>query len=168
VKSVTASSIVSEDVPSPIDLRLMGDAVQLERTAMALRPWHAGFFARFASEIARAVPPVQRIVELGSEPGSLADYVLRALPGVSYVLLDFSPSMHGLARARLGAQASRREFVERNFKESNWTDQLGTFQCIATNQAVHQLRHKRHATELHGRARSVLAPGGINLLCDHR
>jgi hypothetical protein len=36
-----------------------------------------------------------------------------------------------------------------------------------TNQAVHELRHKRHALKLHQTARSPLAPHGCSLVCDH-
>jgi SAM-dependent methyltransferase len=161
------NGIAGEDVPSPIDLRLMADAVEWERTAMETRPWRADFFARFASEIAQEEPPARRILELGSGPGFLADHLLRALPGVSYVLLDFSPAMHELARARLAAHADRCEFVERSFKEPRWAESLGMFECIVTNQAVHELRHKRYAIDLHASARSVLAPGGVYLVCDH-
>ena len=40
-----------EDVPSPIDLRLMSDAREWEATAMVKRPWRTEFFDCFAAEI---------------------------------------------------------------------------------------------------------------------
>jgi hypothetical protein len=39
------------DVPSPIDLRLMSDALEWERTAMRKRPWRVEFFSMFAEEL---------------------------------------------------------------------------------------------------------------------
>ena len=156
-----------DDVPSPIDLRVMSEAREWEQSAMHKRPWRTEFFARFASEIAAASPKVRRILELGSGPGFLAQHLLRCLPEVSYVLLDFSPAMHELAKARLGTLANRAQFLERSFKEPNWMAGLGKFQCIVTNQAIHELRHKRHAAVLHSQARELIEPGGSYLVCDH-
>ena len=34
-------------------------------------------------------------------------------------------------------------------------------------QAVHELRHKRHAASLYKEVRRVLRPGGLFLVCDH-
>jgi predicted methyltransferase len=34
-------------------------------------------------------------------------------------------------------------------------------------QAVHELRHKCHARELHAQVLQLLSPGGIYLVCDH-
>jgi len=156
-----------EDIPSPIDLRFLCDAREWEQAAMQKRPWRTEFFARFSSEIAATSPQVHRILELGSGPGFLAEHLLRALPQASCVLLDFSPAMHELAKARLGSLASRAQFVERSFKEPAWTIGLGTFQCVVTNQAVHELRNKRYAPELHSQVRVLLEPGGSYLVCDH-
>ena len=134
---------------------------------MAKRPWRAEFFACFAREIAAASPEVQRVLELGSGPGFLAEHLLRSFGKVEYTLLDFSAAMHQLAKARLGELSERAVFVERSFKEANWPHDLGSFECIVTNQAVHELRRKRHAPQLHALARTLLVPGGIYLACDH-
>jgi predicted methyltransferase len=75
--------------------------------------------------------------------------------------------MHQLAMVRLGTLASRAQFIERNFKQESWADGLGQFECIVTNQAVHELRHKRYAVELHSQARALLTSGGVYLVCDH-
>jgi len=156
-----------EDVPSPIDLRLMSDAREWEATAMAKRPWRTEFFDRFASEIAASRIPARRILELGSGPGFLADRLLREFPDVAYVALDFSAAMHQLATERLGPLASRVQFVERSLREDNWLQGLGRFEFVVTNQAVHELRHKRYAPALHFEVRQLLKPGGVYLVCDH-
>lgn len=156
-----------EDVPSPIDLRLMSDASEWEATAMSKRPWRTEFFAEFVAALKAAPVPVGRVLELGSGPGFLAEQLLTALPSISYVALDFSRAMHQLARERLGSLSTRVQFVERSFREPSWWENLGSFEAIVTMQAVHELRHKCHARELHARARDLLAPGGLYLICDH-
>jgi len=156
-----------DDIPSPIDLRLMPDALEWARTATAKRPYREDIFADFAKELRSIEPAVRRVLELGSGPGFLAEHLLRALPAASFVLLDFSPAMHQLARERLVTQLGRLECMERSFREPGWDEGLGTFQAIVTNQAVHELRHKRHAAGLHRQAKALLEPGGAYLVCDH-
>jgi ubiquinone/menaquinone biosynthesis C-methylase UbiE len=158
---------MSQDVPSPVDFRQMSDAVAWENTALAKRPWRTEIFDAFVREIANANPAARRILELGSGPGFLAKHLLVALPEIHCTLLDFSSAMHTLARRRLGALAARVDFVERSFKEPGWDEGLGTFDAVVTNQAVHELRHKRHATTLHARVNAILAPQGSYLVCDH-
>ena len=155
------------DVPSPIDLRLIGEATEWEATALLKRPWRTEFFAAFAAAIQSSPVTVNRVLELGSGPGFLADYLLQAMPTVTYVALDFSAAMHQLAFQRLGALTSRVRFVERSFKEPSWSQGLGPFEAITTHQAVHELRHKRYALELHSQAKELLAEGGKYLVCDH-
>lgn len=153
------------DVPSPIDLRDPTDAQQWAELALVRRPWRADFFAQFAEELSAG--QARCVLELGSGPGFLAKHLLDALPHLSYTALDFSAPMHAMARARLGGAAERVQFVERSFKDPSWVEGLGPFDHVVTHQAVHELRHKRHALGLHQQVRSVLAPGGRYLVCDH-
>lgn len=156
-----------EDVPSPIDLRRMPDAAEWEKSAMSKRPWRMDFFAQFAAEIATARKKVHRVLEIGSGPGFLAKYLLERFEGISCVLLDFSPAMHELAKVRLAGLESRVRFIERDFKQESWCESLGRFDCVVTNQAVHELRHKRHAVRLHSQVRDILQQDGLYLVCDH-
>ena len=158
---------MSQDVPSPIDLRLLKDARLWEATAMSKRPWRTEFFAAFETAISAMDTPVTRVLELGSGPGFLAEHLLTRLPSLSYVALDFSAAMHQLAAERLAVLARRVQFIERSFLETAWTQGLGLFDVIVTNQAVHELRHKRHASGLHSQVKEVLVPGGVYLVCDH-
>lgn len=153
------------DVPSPIDLRKMSDARQWANEATAKRPWRTEFFAAFVEALAEG--KARRVLELGSGPGILAKCLLDALPTLGYVALDFSPAMHQLAAERLGDLSSRVTFVECSFRESSWTEGLGLFDHVITNQAVHELRHKRHASTLHEQVRGLLTPAGRYLVCDH-
>lgn len=158
---------MTTDVPSPIDLRRMGDALEWERTAPLKRPWRTEFFQRFSDEIASQKPSIVQVLELGSGPGFLAEHLLQSNPAIELTLLDFSPAMHQLASTRLGPLSVRARLLERSFKEEHWMEGLGPFDCVVTNQAVHELRHKRHAATLHAQVHQILSPNGIYLVCDH-
>ncbi|RYX80133.1 class I SAM-dependent methyltransferase [bacterium] len=160
---------MSDDVPSPIDLRSMPDAQEWESTAMQKRPWRTEFFDAFAQEVKSATGlHSAHILELGSGPGFLAKHLLDRIPNITrYVALDFSSAMHQLAIQRLGEQVSRVEFVERSFLQPAWHSDLGAFDFVVTHQAVHELRHKRHATFLHAKVAQLLKPSGKYLVCDH-
>ena len=155
------------DVPSPIDLRLMSDASEWEATALEKRPRRTEFFAKFADELAQIEPTAVRVLELGSGPGFLARILLSQVSDLRMTLLDFSEAMHALARLRLGAMIDRVEFLVRSFKDPEWLRGLDGFDAVITNQAVHELRHKRYAEELHRQVARVLRPGGTYLVCDH-
>ena len=75
--------------------------------------------------------------------------------------------MHELAKKRLSNFLQRTEFVERDFKQQNWNIGLGKFNAVITLQAVHELRHKRYATEFHKQVRPLLKENGVYLFCDH-
>jgi len=159
--------MIQADVPSPIDLRDMNDAREWERTAM-LRPFREDFFAAFTTEIKTLHRPDLDLLELGSGPGFLAEYILSRISGVNYTLLDFSAPMHELARNRLGGVSGNViQYMERSFKDEGWTDGINPVDVIATNQAVHELRHKRHAPHFFLQVRELLKPGGALLFCDH-
>lgn len=162
-----ASKSMPTDIPSPIDLRTLRDALAWEASALQKRPWRAEFFARFQQAIADRPTGARRILELGSGPGFLAERLLPAFPEAAYVALDFSPAMHQLAARRLAPWLSRVTFVERSFRDAAWSRDLGVFNWVVTHQAVHELRHKRYAAGLHAQARALLAEGGCYLVCDH-
>ena len=155
-----------QDVPSPIEFREMDDARAWEASAEQ-RPGRSEILDRITEEAARLTRPGHRVLELGSGPGFLAHRLLQRLPDVHYTALDFSPAMHELARARLEPWAERVTFLERSFKSDTWHEDLEPVHLVVTNQAVHELRHKRHALGLHRQVLDVLAPGGSYLVSDH-
>ena len=158
---------MTADVPSPIDFHLPSEAADWAATAMVKRPWRQSFFRCFVAELKTSVSAEGSILELGSGPGFLAREILEAMPGVAYTALDFSAAMHALARERLGALARRVRFVELDFKTPDWAATLPSYDAVVTMQAVHELRHKRHATSLYKVVRRRLCPGGLLLVCDH-
>ncbi len=154
------------DVPTPIDFRDAHHAAEWERTAPA-RPGRAEIFETFRRELQRLGRDNRVVLDLGSGPGFLAAHLLDVMPDLQLTLLDFSPAMHALARQRLGPRAEHVRFVQRNFRDAEWPIGLGPFDVVVTNQAVHELRHKRHAHALHTAVRQVLRPGGSYLVSDH-
>ena len=154
------------DVPAALDMREMRNARDWAQSAQDKRPAREAFFARFESEVKALGPGVTTILELGSGPGFLAARLLQACPQLEYTLLDYSPAMHQLARERLGHLAARAHFMEMDLKELHKIDLTPRFSCVVTMQAVHELRHKRHAPQLHRSVRGLLAQGGPYLVCD--
>jgi SAM-dependent methyltransferase len=157
---------VPMDVPSPIDFSRVEDAQAWADAANVKRPWRADFFAAIVHELVSLDVPSASVLELGSGPGFLAERVLQALPDVTYTLLDSSAAMQELARVRIGRSVGV-QFVSADFKRDRWADGLGSFDAVATMQAVHELRHKRHAVALHQAVGGLLRRGSIYLVCDH-
>jgi S-(hydroxymethyl)glutathione dehydrogenase/alcohol dehydrogenase len=55
-----------------------------------------------------------------------------------------------------------------SFKEADWQMALTQkYDFIIIHQALHELRHKRYATDFHKIARTLLKPKGYYLVCDH-
>jgi len=158
--------MTDEDVPTPIDFRDAQDAAEWERTAQA-RPGRAEIFETFSRELQRLGDRNLVVLDLGSGPGFLAAHLLDVMPNLQLTLLDFSAAMHELARQRLGPRAEHVCFVQRNFRHADWPLELGLFDVVVTNQAVHELRHKRYAPAFHAEVRKVLKPGGAYLVSDH-
>jgi SAM-dependent methyltransferase len=157
--------MIEQDVPSPINWQSPNDVAEWERTAQT-RPGRAEMFESFGHELRAFGNTSATVLELGSGPGFLAAFLLDALPALRLTLMDFSAPMHDLARARLGPRAAQVTFLQRSFNDPDWSQGLGLFEAVITNQAVHELRHKRHAPRLHAAVRQVLRPGGVYLVTD--
>ena len=101
-------------------------------------------------------------------PGLLAERILERCPNLSsYTLLDSSPYMLAASRERL-ARFPLAHFVSASFKSEDWVESVaGPFDCIVSMQAVHELRHQRHAPQLYRQVHRVTAPLGQLLICDH-
>jgi SAM-dependent methyltransferase len=156
-----------DDVASPIDFRLRDHARSWAETAMEVRPWRREIFQRISGELGALNRDPLTVLDLGSGPGFLGAHLLQDHPSLNYVALDFSAAMHQLGRERLGLLAERTRFVERDFKHTGWSEGLGPIDAVVTSQAVHELRHKRHAPALYHQVRQLLSGGGVFLMCDH-
>jgi len=92
------------------------------------------------------LPPSSRgcapaaVLELGSGPGWLVQRILESL----------------------GPLAHRVRFVESDFTKPDWHAGLPKYHAVVTLQAVHELRHKRHAASFYKAAGSLLLSGGCS------
>ena len=153
-----------EDVPIRVDHRDPDTARAWLEDTRRRKPFRRNFRAAFCA----ALSPLRhaRILELGSGPGELAREILLHCDVASYTALDWSQAMHDIAAEHLGDLAHRVSFVVHDFREPTWPANLGTFDAIVTQQAVHETRHRRHILPLFQRARTLLVPGGLLLYCD--
>ena len=153
-----------EDVPIRVDHRDPATARTWIEETRINKPFRPNFFAAFCAALSsrRQIS----ILELGSGPGQLAREILLHCEVRTYVALDWSQAMHDIAAEHLGNLGRRVTFVVRDFRKPTWPANLGVFDAIVTQQAVHETRHKRHALPLFQRARTLLVPGGLMLYCD--
>ena len=156
-----------QDVPYGNDWHSAEEAAAWAEEADRRRPWRAQIRDHIARRVA-VLPTGARVLELGSGPGFLAHRVMQSCPTLGgYTLLDFSEPMLALSRERLGMFPSA-SFVLASFKSGDWPRHVGgPFDCILSMQAVHELRHKRHALRLYEQAYDVLAVPGSIMICDH-
>lgn len=158
-----------EDVPYGEDFHDPAVAAAWAEAVMRKRPWRSTIFEHFVAIVSAAPVAQARILELGSGPGFLAEQLLTQCPNISrYTLLDFSEAMHEQSRRRLVAHQDRTEFLRADFKSDSWPRLVtGPIHFVVSLQAVHELRHKRHAARLYAQLVPLLAPGGEVLICDH-
>lgn len=132
------------------------------------RPERKKLFKAFAAEAARMKKGALSVFELGCGPGFLAEALLENCDIARYTLVDFSPAMLKLSRSRLAKYKDRTVFIQADFKKETWTDSVPAgFDLILSLQAVHELRHASRVPKLYSQLRSLLAPGGTILICDH-
>ena len=155
-----------EDIPYGDDWQSVTNVAEWIDAADRKRPWRAQIRERIAERVG-ALRRDARILELGSGPGFLAECILDRCPNVSsYTLLDFSPHMLAASRKQLN-RFTVAHFVSASFKSENWVESVaGPFDCVVSMQAVHELRHKRHAPRLYRQVHQVGATPGHVLICD--
>ena len=153
-----------DDVPIRVDHRDPAVARAWLEDTRRRKPFRQSFRAAFCAALSERRQ--LRILELGSGPGELAREILLRCDVASYTALDWSQAMHDIAAEHLGELADRVSFIVRDFREPTWPANLGPFDAIVTQQAVHETRHRRHALPLFQRARTLLVPGGLLLYCD--
>jgi ubiquinone/menaquinone biosynthesis C-methylase UbiE len=156
-----------EDVPYGNDWDSAEEVAAWAEEADRIRPWRAAIRDHIARRVA-TLPTGARVLELGSGPGFLAHRVLQRCPSLEgYTLLDFSEPMLALSQERL-AKFPVASFVFASFKSEEWTRRVGgPFDCALSMQAVHELRHKRHALRMYEQVYQVLTVPGRIMICDH-
>ncbi len=130
-------------------------------------PARPAFFDAFAEQLSAPSWPALSVLELGSGPGVLAEHILARCQVAKYWLADVSPSMHDLARERVGNDP-RTVFVVADFRDAAWVDQLAEpVDAVVSMQALHELRHSSRAPMLYRQLAGVARPGALVLICDH-
>jgi SAM-dependent methyltransferase len=129
-------------------------------------PARAAFWPLFADELRTAFVRPPRVLELGAGPGMLAERLLGAVPVETYALVDVSPAMHALARARLAPHAARTRFITADYGASDWTQGLGSYDALVSLQAIHEVRRKERVPAVYRAARAHLTQGAVALICD--
>jgi SAM-dependent methyltransferase len=157
------------DLPYGENFHDEAEAAAWAEAAARKRPWRPMIFDHFAAVVLESRDLAPRILELGSGPGFLAEHVLDRCPSVRhYTLVDFALPMIRQSQQRLGAHAARTAFVQADFKTDSWPSLVaGPFDFVFSLQAVHELRHKRHAPRLYAQVRALLARGAELVVCDH-
>jgi len=155
------------DVPTPIDLRDPDVVKAWVDTAELVRPWRPEL-RRCIAELLRAqLEAGMRVLELGPGPGLLAATILGRCEVESYTLLDFSPPFLAMCRERLEASGVA-QVVLGDFRQADWPTLVHPpYDAVVSMQAVHELRHKRHAAGLYAQVLPLLRRGGLLVVCDH-
>ena len=129
------------------------------------RPHRTKFFDAFVTEISRLAEP--DLLDLGAGPGFLAEQVLSRCAVSSYHLLDFSPRMLELARARLEGFGDRAYFHQIDFLQEDWWQSLPAgFDAVVSLQAVHEVSQAERISRLYGGLASLVAEGGKIIIAD--
>jgi SAM-dependent methyltransferase len=133
--------------------------------ANSKRPFRREIFDTFVSLLSSHRS--QKILDVGSGPGFLAERVLTECEVTSYHLFDFSPHMLELSRARLKGLSDLVVFHQGSFLDEGWWQDLpATFDAIVSCQAIHEVRDSARIPRLYVELRDLLRPGGVLLIAD--
>lgn len=156
-----------QDIPYGEDLCDPADATAWMHAADLKRPHRALFRSAIAEHISLLGNGL-RVLELGSGPGLLAEVILARCENVErYTLLDFSEPMLAMSRQRVSKYPAASVLCA-DFRSDDWVkDSIGSYDCVVSMQAVHEVRHKRHVPSLYAKIHDVTRPGATVAICDH-
>jgi SAM-dependent methyltransferase len=128
------------------DLRAAYDADVARRNAMTPASWRTDLIDRFTRRLTAA--GVDRVLELGSGTGQLAEHIERS--GITVTAVDLSPANVAATRAR-GIEAHEADFGTLPFEDASFRAAF----------AVHTLLHVPHddLPGVYAEIRRVLEPG---------
>jgi tRNA (cmo5U34)-methyltransferase len=105
-----------------------------------------------------------RVMDLGCGPGTLAEKLLTAFPGMSVICSDGSDEMLRLARERLASFGERASFVQADFGADQWIAELPRdLDAVVSARAIHNLRKLKLIGPVYGQIFELLRPGGFFL-----
>ena len=124
-------------------------------------------FSAMIALIEATQPSVQRLLDLGCGPGSLALALLEAFPNAEVYGIDFNPHVLLLAQARLAHFGKRVHLIRADLRQPSWTGPLpASMDAIVSATALHWLEPGLLAA-LYGQLAGLLRPGGILVNADH-
>lgn len=153
-----------KDVKSAINLQDIEDARIWASEVMEKRPYRVDVFKAFSKHLKEI--GANKILEIGSGPGFLAEHILKSDSEFKYTAFDFSEAMHTIAKERIG-NGYDIKFVVGDFTKENWANDLEIFDAIVSIQAIHEVRHKSKVKNLFATLLLHLKPQGTFLYCDH-
>lgn len=123
--------------------------------------------ARMMAEAPYAADAALRVLDVGGGYGFVSAAVLKAFPRAQVTLQDFSEPMIAQARAYLAPHAAQMQFELSDLRDPAWSVGLGRFDLVVSAIAIHNLRDLAAMASCYAAIRSLLAPGGWFLDCDH-
>ena len=111
---------------------------------------------------------VARFLDLGAGAGAFAELVMRAHPGSTGVLVDFSKPMIAAAQERLAPYEGRWAYVTGDLSQAVWSEALpaGRYDAVISAFCIHHLPDERKQA-LYRDAYDLLEPGGLFLNWEH-
>ncbi|MFQ5465086.1 MAG: class I SAM-dependent methyltransferase [Thermodesulfobacteriota bacterium] len=109
------------------------------------------------------------VLDLGCGDGALAAALVEGRPGARATLVDFSPPMLGLARARFSGHPSKVDFVAADFGDPGWVglvEGFSSFDAVVSGYAIHHQTDERKMA-LYREIYGLLRPGGIFINMEH-
>ena len=107
------------------------------------------------------------LLDLGSGPGALCQFLLGHFANAKAVCHDGSDEMIKLGQARMAELKNRVRHVQADFSHQGWSEKIGgPFEAVVSSIAIHNVRAYETIQSIYGEALSLLKPGGCFLNFD--
>ncbi|MFJ3823370.1 class I SAM-dependent methyltransferase [Streptomyces nodosus] len=115
-----------------------------------------------------ALPESFHVLDLACGPGSLADRVLRAFPGVRVTAVDYDPVLLRIAGEVLAEHGDRATVVDTDLVRADWAEPLAgeRFDAVVSSTALHWLSPTQ-LLRVYTALADLLPPGAVFLNADH-
>lgn len=113
------------------------------------------------SDLATIDNPQPKILDLGAGTGLLTSYIHSRYPDGQFTLLDISPEMLSIARAR-SKNAPNFRYVVANYLKYDFED---SFDLVVSSLSIHHLEH-HHKKFLYQKVYECLNPNGVFINAD--
>lgn len=121
-------------------------------------------FETILQQLQNADLTAAHIVELGTGPGYLAEFLLMHLPEISYEGIDFSQPMLAQAAARLTHFADRVHLQQADLLQEEWGTHLSRpAGAVVSTWALHDLGGQAQTAHVYRACAQVLPSGGLLL-----